>query len=286
MLMIAPRHVAQAQTPPGSETLKIRVEVTDAGFNPAELEIEQGRLVELTFVWAHIVHTSEEHIIVLEGYKLEWDKINSAQKEATVRFIADKPGTFTFKCDLDCDVHDLLQNGALKVKRGASTSGGGQAAFTPTALTLTASTLLTRGESVALMAVLKDTGGAPVSKAQIQFQTEGEFGGVKGPMSLGVAKTDANGVAFLSYRPTLEVDQQVITARFDGLGVYSESKEALAVKQLGIPPSAYFMEPVGLGSIRNEASVALIVAVLAVWATLAFVLFQAVSIIWTRRQTK
>ena len=54
ILSTVPLHVAQADDP-----VKIRVEITDDGFKGSPdggdfvINVEQGKLVELTFVWAH-----------------------------------------------------------------------------------------------------------------------------------------------------------------------------------------------------------------------------------------
>ena len=148
-LLLAATSISQAFAQ-GAEAFKIRLEVTDGGYVCVEgcdavqfgdtqwepvLEIEQGRLVELTFVFAHLDYVAEEHVMVLEGYKLEWDQIDFHNREATLQFIADQPGTFIFKCDVDCEVHDYMQRGHLKVTRG----GSGAAEYTPTILTLSPS---------------------------------------------------------------------------------------------------------------------------------------------------
>ncbi|MBI4308503.1 MAG: hypothetical protein HY684_06840 [Chloroflexi bacterium] len=295
-LGMMPQHVAHADDP-----VKIRVELTDGGFNGKgddfTIDVEQGKLVELTFVWAHKAFLRDEHIMVLQGYKLESEKLTAEHREATFKFIADKPGTFNFKCDLDCEVHDALARGYLKVGRGVS--GGGAAALTPTSLTVSPSSWATDGDTVTLMATLKDAKGAPVSKAEVLFLLDAEFVGAKSKMEIGAAKTDANGVAFLEFKPTLAVERYAITARFEGMGVYGESQQAIEIQALGTPPPAYVMEPVGLGIIPSWAAplmlsaggqslaqqvasrwptTALALAVLAIWAILGFILYQAFSI--------
>ncbi len=297
-LGVMPQHVAHADDP-----VKLRVEITDSGFayNGKEgdpvVEVEQGKLVELTFAWTHKGYVNDEHIIVLEGYKLESDKLTSAHREFTFKFLADKPGTFRFKCDLDCEIHDFMQRGALNVRRGGG--GGGAAALTPTKLNVTPSSWVTGGDTVALMATLNDGSGNPVPKAEVRFLLDAEFAGRKGKMDIGSAKTDAKGVAFLDFKPTLATDQYAITARFVGMGVYAESEQAIAIQSTGAPPSAYVMEPTGLEIIPawaapltvgvadrpiihqildHWATFGLTLAVLAVWAIFAFILYQAFSI--------
>lgn len=221
--------------------------------------------------------------MVLEGYKLESDKINSEHREATIKFIADKPGDFTFKCDLDCEVHDYLQKGHLKVGR---TGGGGTTSLTPTTLSLTPSDWITGGAPITLTTVLKDSRGAPISKAEVSFAVDAEFAGTKGKMELGKARTDANGMASLSFQPTLSASKQTITARFDGMGIYGESQQATEITQVGVPPSAYRMESIGLESLRHWAPTAFGLAILAIWSTFGFVLYRAFSISRVRSKTK
>ncbi|MBI3941976.1 MAG: Ig-like domain repeat protein [Chloroflexi bacterium] len=259
------------------------VEVTDSGFNgnPGDfiIEVEQGQLVELTFSWAHNAYPREEHIVVLEGYKLETDKINAQNREATLKFIADKSGTFNFKCDRECEVHDYLQKGYLKVKgSGGSNSSGAAVARTATTLAVSPSSSVTAGEPVTLMATLKDAKGVPVPKAEVHFYVEAEFAGSKGQMEIGKAKTDANGVAFLDYQPTLAVQQHKIVARFEGMGIYGESQQAIQIQEVGVLPAAYTVAPIGLEAIRHWAPMALVVVLLGVWITFGYVLYQVYAI--------
>jgi len=267
----------------------IQVLITDSGFNgkadELAIEVELGQMVELSFLWAHTGYMKEEHLIVLDGYKLETDKLTSSKREATLKFIADKPGTFNFRCDLECDLHDYLQRGYIKVKTGASGSGSA-AARTATALTLSPSTpIAAGGELVTLMATLKDPQGAPVPKAEVRFFVDATFGSTKAKMNIGVARTDANGIAFLDYRPTNADAEVGITARFDGMGIYAESEQKIQLQKVGVPPPAYGSEPAGLELIRSAAPFMLFGILLSVWAIFAFVIFQVVGIFRGRAKT-
>ncbi len=231
-----PKQAAHADSP-----VKVRVEVTDVGFKPATVEVEQGQLVELTFVWAHQAYPGEEHIMVLEGYRLETEKINAGHREATIRFIADRSGTFTFKCDLDCELHQYLQNGVLKVRPG----GGGGASRTPTVLRVTPSADTTDGKGVDLTVMLRDPSGGPVAKAEVKFYLETEFVGTKGLMEVGRVKTDDRGLAVWEYRPTVGQPEHRLTVRFEGMGIYDESQQTVIIRQVSTPPAAYVPAPVG-----------------------------------------
>ena len=267
-----------AQTTDDAGTVKVRVEITDVGFQPQTIEVPQGRLVELTFVWAHVGYIQEEHIMVLEGYKMESDKLDREHRETTIKFVADKSGTFTFKCDAVCEIHDYLQTGQLKVSRG----GGGTVALTPTTLALTPSSWVTAGDPVSVMAVLHDPTGGPVAKAEIQLFLDTEFAGTKGKILLARVKSDANGVAFLDYQPTTNQALHQITGHFEGMGVYAESQQAIELQAIAAPASAYHQELIGLESARHWAPIGFVVGALAVWLSLGFVLYQAVGVAWVR----
>ncbi len=300
---VTPRAEAQ-----GSDPVKLRIEVTDSGFNPNTVEVPQGSMVELTFVWNQPGNPNDEHIMVVEGYKLESDKINQGHRETTLKFVADKPGDFVFRCDLDCDKHDLLQAGHLKVS--ASGGKGGSASLTATKISVSPSSWVTAGDPIILMATLKDDQGKPVSKAEVSFSIQAQFGPTTGQMDIGSAKTDVNGVAFLPYKPTLHALLQTITAQFDGMGVYAQSKQSIQIRLIGTPPSAYTVDPTGLPDAPAYASLApatvapistplvaalswsmshwqetpIVLLVGGVWLAFAYVLFQAFGIAWVGKR--
>jgi len=270
---------------PGRQSPKqIRIEIMDGGFNGVadeyNVEVEQGQLVEITFVWDHKAYVQDEHIFVIDGYKLETPKIDSGHKEATLKFVADKVGTFAIHCDLECDAHAALQRANLKVKP-ASGGGGTSAASARLATTLTikpSMTLVATGDSVDLMTALRDKNGAPVAMADIQYFVDTQFAGINSRMNIGHAHTDANGVAFFDYQPALSDTKQKITAQFDTSGLYDESTQSVDIQLVGQPLPAYSQAAIGLESFRELAPYGLMALVLAIWATFAFVLFQAFSV--------
>lgn len=258
------------------EPLKITVRITDGGFDPGTVEIEQGKLVELTFVWAHQAKPREEHIMVLEGYKLETEKLTGEHREATLKFVATNPGTFTFKCDSECELHDALQKGVLKVKGGSA--GGSAAALTPTKVSIEPSGISAKSGSVTVAAFLLDSKGDPVPKAEVQFYLEETFVGAKGLVEVGVAKTGPTGLAKLVYKPT-HSGKQNLTARFEGMGVYDASEQVVEI------PSSRVVEPTiasdGAGrlhGIKDWAPLAFLTVIGSVWAAFAFILYQAWSV--------
>ncbi|MBI3537134.1 MAG: hypothetical protein HY070_06225 [Chloroflexi bacterium] len=263
----------------------IIVKIDDEGFNGTSgdftIEVDQGQTIELTFQWAHQALGGEEHVMVLEGYKLEWDKINSSHQQATVKFIADKSGTFTFKCDLECDLHRHLQKGHLLVR---SNNSGGANARTPTVLKVEPSEWTTKGQPILLTTILKDNQGAAVAKAIVHYYVDAEFAGTRGKMEIGVARTDANGVAFLDYRPTLDVAKQTILVESEASGIYAETAQTIEIQESAPPASSYNAAGIGLDDIRRAAPFALVGVVIAVWATYAFVLAQVLGIFLFRER--
>ncbi len=304
----APLYGAHFRALAAAEPVKIQVELNDGGFNgnsgEFDIEVEQGQTVEITFVWHHTVYPQEEHILVLEGYKLETDKINAEHPDGSFKFLADKVGTFNFKCDSECETHDLFQKGYLKVKSGSgggAAASGGSSGRTPTSLALRSSTTVqTAGKGpLTLTATLKDESGVAIPKAEVHFLVDAEFAGTKGQMEIGAGKTDANGVATLNYQPTIATSKLKITAHADAVGIYDESQQAIEIDQIGEPPSAYAQSPTGLDnaptiwlgsnphspaatawswSINHWGPLGISAVVLIVWSTLAYALFQVYGI--------
>ena len=285
---------ADAQAP--TDAVNIRVETVDDGLRCVPdaspgcsvdedgqfiIEVEQGRLVNLTFVWAHVGWVQEEHVMILDGYKLETESLTFANREETMVFIADKPGRFAFKCDLECEVHDFLK-GELKVSAGGS--GSGAAVFTPTSLSISPSSFVTLGAPVTLTLMLRDPDGQPVSKSEVSVFVDAEFGGTKAKMLVGSVKTDSNGVAFFEYEPTSNAIEHEITARFEGGGIYAESESSVVIERIGEPSVADPGTPSGIENWRGSAPAALAGATVVVWVLLGLVLLNALSLRLVRKE--
>lgn len=263
------------------EATKITVKTTDGGFEPSTIEVEQGKLVEITFVWDHKSHGNEKHIIVLEGYNVESEQIDAQNKESTIKLVASKPGTFTFKCDVECDTHDFLQTGVLKVKAGA---GGGAAALTKTKISIEPSGISIRDGRVTVAAFLLDDKGQPVPKADISFFIDQTFAGRTGLAQVGEERTGPTGQAKLVYEPT-RTGTIKLTARFEGAGIYDASEQVVDIPS-SRAFSAYFGESVAsesghsqeLVELKDWAPLALISMIGLIWAAFIFILFQAWSV--------
>jgi plastocyanin len=252
-----------------------QVQITDTGFQPATVNVTQGVEVHLTFVFAEKAFPDDSHTISLDGYNLDTDTIDKDHPQSTLKFIANKSGTFGFSCANQCSIHDSLQNGKLVV---GGAGAGAAASFTPTTLSLKPSTYATAGGPILLTALLADAKGAPVSKATVTFYEDATLGSTSGQMEIGTARTDGNGVAFLYFQPTLDDPQQTITAKFGGAGVNAESSGTIHIRQVDNPPPAYVTEPVGLAGLRAIAPSAFEVVIALVWATLLLVLGLTVGV--------
>lgn len=266
--------------------VKITIKVTDAGFDPSSIDVPAGARVELTFVWDNPGYPSDEHIIVIPGYKLESEKIDQTNKQTVLAFIATKTGPFLFKCDSECDTHDILQHGNINVVAagGTSTAAGGAAGGTSTAAgALEASKfvidpvtgIVVRGNTVSIAANLQDKDGKPIPKAEVVFFADRQFLGRHGEVPVATAKTDAGGNAYAIYHPT-NSDGGTIIARFEGAGLYDATEQ-----KLNLAPSSQF-QPVAestnddqLHGIKEFAPFVLIGVIGAVWLGFAYMLFQA-----------
>ncbi len=269
---------AQAQEP-----VKHRIEITDNGFNDQPdftLEVEQGQVVELTFVFAQKNALADNHVIAIRGLGLETNEINYYSREGTLKFVADKPGTFELGCELDCEVHGTLNKAHIKVKGGAGGTSTRSAALVATKLAAYPSAWEVTRSPVKLTASLKDADGTPVSKATVRFLVETEFAGTKGEMEIGAAKTDANGTAATTYTPTFAGNQR-ITARFEGMGLYGESEQSLDVRVRSAAPG-YLVEPRGLEGVSDRVPLVIFALLLGIWSTFSYVLFQVFRISCSR----
>jgi hypothetical protein len=290
LLAAAPLYTAQAHVLRLSQPVQIRVEINDDGFNhngggDFNIDVELGQVVELTFVWAGEKNPDDEHIFVVDGYNLKSGKINSTHRETTLKFVADKVGTFDFKCDIDCENHDLLQKGHLNVKAGSGGTGtGSEDARTPTSLAVTASAP-EAGAATTLTAVLTDADGAPVPDVEVTFSADAEFVSTKGQMEVGKAKTNADGVATIDYQPIPEA--QKITAHFEAVGLYGASQQTIEIKQTGTG-STYKMAPVGLENapkswaLNHWGPLAILALVVGSWLVFGYVLYQVFGIARSR----
>ena len=280
LLALGPRATARAEhIPSHASVLQQQVQVSSKGFNGKPgftIDVEQGQRVELTFVWADTDIPDNAHRIYLRGYELETDVIDSRNREATLSFVADKPGTFNFMCEWACTGHKSIQDGQLKVRTTSAGATAPGASYVATTVTVEPSTWkVTRGP-VTLTAILNDSDGKPIARAPVRFFAEGELAGITGVMEVGEARTDKDGVARLDYEPTRRGERR-ITARFEGMGLYGESEQSIQIQAL-TSQAAYSVAPTGLDSLRRWAPFGLALVVLGVWSTFAYVVYQVYRI--------
>jgi plastocyanin len=253
--------------------VQITVKVTDDGFDPNTVEVQLGQSVELTFVWAQKTHPTDEHIITIDAYKLESDKISATKTTTTLKFVATNAGTFTFKCDIDCDVHSSLQHGQLKVTPAAG--GATAAALLPSKLSVEPGNVLVKGDSLTVSAFLLDTSGQPIPKAQVMLLSEEQFVGKTAFVEVALTRTDQAGLAKFDFKPTHSGAQKLI-ARFDGVGLYDKTEQAIDVpSNPAFGPAAVASGADNLHGIKGLAREAFLLVILGIWSTFGFILYQA-----------
>jgi len=103
--------------------------VSKDGLNGTEsaklsIVVNEGDRVKITFIMAEEDRKNKDplnrHIMEITGYDIMADEINPSNPEATLVFLADKPGSFKITCSpdtWDCPGHDLLQDGKFEVNR-------------------------------------------------------------------------------------------------------------------------------------------------------------------------
>jgi hypothetical protein len=254
------------------------VDLSDGDWQP-QLVLPLGAEVELVFVWAHEAYPNEEHVIVLDGYGLETDQIDAHNREATLHFIADQPGSHVLKCDLHCDLHDYMQRATVRVQP----SGDGLTStptYTPTSLTLHSNVGVISGfEPVDLDVTLTADDGAPITRAELRFFVETEFGGVSDHVHIGTVRTDEHGTATYRFTPLTASSEQRVVARFAGMGVYDASEHEIELRVTGTPAARYspqassFERVAGPFTARTAA-----IVILTIWAMFAFVLIETLRI--------
>jgi plastocyanin len=256
--------------------VQITVKITDNGFEPNSFTVEQGQSVELTFVWAQVAHPDDEHIITIDAYKLQSDKISSAHTQATVKFVASNTGTFTFKCDIDCDLHSSLQHGQIIVKPSAG--GAAAASLQPTKLSVEPGAVVAGGADLVVSAFLLDSSGQPIPKAEVMLMSNEQFVGKTGLVEVAMGKTDQAGLVKFDYTPT-HVGAQSLVLRFDGMGIYDKTEQAVT------SPSEPAFGPLVVGTgtdnlhgIKGLARIAFLLVILGVWSAFGFILYQAWSV--------
>ncbi len=103
--------LAQGENQPQTRYIEIRAR--QWAFNPSVIEVNQGDTVVITLYTEDVSHG-----IYIEGYELRADLIlgEGQPSSVTLRFVADKPGVFTFRCSVPCGYFHPFMTGKLIVK--------------------------------------------------------------------------------------------------------------------------------------------------------------------------
>lgn len=165
--------------------------VSRNGFNGTakfSVTVQQGDLVKITFVYGdNDLAYDNPHEMTFEHYGIHTAKVGKSNPTATVEFVADTAGSFSFYCDIPCvGMENLL--GHLIV---ASTE------TSPTAITLglRVSAVDASSNSVLISAKMEDPNGHVVVGVPVRFYENTTFG----ELLLGSVVTNSQGVAILNY---------------------------------------------------------------------------------------
>lgn len=258
------------------EPLELTVEVSYKGLNHhSDLEIDAvvGQEIEITFVWADEAVPDNAHRLLVKGYGLQTELLDSDNREATLRFVADRVGTFEVVCDWRCEGHTSALQGAKLIV--ADPHPGDQVTLIPTSLLL-APVAAPDSSAVTLSATLTDTAGAPVAGAPVRFYLRTSFVGVEGDAEVAAVLTDDAGAARATYRPTSD-GEHLFVVRFPGSDLHAEADEVLSVDVDRASP-AYVVAPRGLEALSDVVPLVFAMVVISIWTTFAYVLLQVVLI--------
>lgn len=197
------------------------VVVSRHGFNGTDktlaLNLVQGDAVHITFVYGDgDLPYDNPHVIFLVGYDLRTALISKSDPIATLDFVATETGTFAFYCLVPCVGMENLSSGAVVVVPRPPGS-------LPTALDVMLDGVTVQGQLVNMVAALTQ-GSQSVSNARVDFYVSTTFG----PMRVGTATTDGEGVARMGY-VFPESGDLVVTAVFAGTESLAPSSKQLNV---------------------------------------------------------
>lgn len=257
---------------PADAAERVRVIVSERGFEPEVIEVTEGELVELTLVYGD-THLAEDnpHIVFLEGLDLESPELSRAHPEVTVRFTAERSGRLRFKCTAYCTGHDRLQAGSLRVRPAA---GAGAVPAVATQLQLLAAPPDVPGAKAAMRAQLTDTEGEPVEGVLIRFEQQATL--VKsGWAPVGKGRTDGRGVVLIEFAPFGDAVRVPVRAIFEGS---ARHQSAQAEAALELPAVTSWWAPSGEVRVPLVGTWLLWFIIAAVWLTFAYVVYQVVTL--------
>ena len=86
----------------------LRVEASQYAYTPGEVRVDQGDLVTIELVSTDVVHG-----LYIDGYDLSVQA--DPGQTARLSFVADKPGSFRFRCNVTCGALHPFMIGKLDV---------------------------------------------------------------------------------------------------------------------------------------------------------------------------
>ena len=260
------------------------VMVSSQGFNGSSntlnLEVSQGDQVEITFIYDSTVNTA--HQIQIEGYNIKTSIIDKKNTASKIQFVAGQVGTFLIHCIIPCVGMENLQNAWLIVQQSAGIAIGTIVALRNLNVT---------GSELNIVARVTDRAGNPIGGLLVNFYVSTDFG----MMNIGNNVTDTDGVARFDY-PLASIRNMTVQAFFPGSGIYQSGNATalltpsnsgtilvLVGGQTNNPPGgegSFF--DTRLVGVSPEVSVILatlvVVAVLCVWSTYAYVISLVLKI--------
>jgi plastocyanin len=267
MLLVAlmgwPAHAAAQGA---GDVYRVRVVASERGFDPPVVDVPEGQLIELTFVYGDThLHEDNPHVMFIEGLNIESGEISRSKPETTVRFTAEKSGRIRYVCKLYCTGHERMQDGILNVRPIGA--GGGAAVAQPVNLRMAASSPDVVGARVLLRAELGTTDGTPLEGITVRFEQQATLV-TPGWVTLGTARTDGRGAATLEYLPFGTPGDQPVRAVFEGSARYEPAAAAAMLKVAEVLPAWHAPVEPRFGDVRYWLLVA---GVGGVWLTLGYV---------------
>jgi len=257
---------------PARAVERVRVVVSERGFDPPVVEVTEGELVEITFVYgdSHLPQDNP-HVIFIEGLGLESPQISRARPEVAVRVTAEHSGRLLFKCTAYCTGHDRLQAGYLRVRPAAAT---GAVPAATTRLQLLAAPPDVPGAKAALRAQLSSDDGQPVEGVLVRFEQQATL--VKtGWAPIGGARTDGRGVALMEYAPFGDAERVPVRALFEGTVRYQAAQAEVVLE---LPALVSWWAPPEEVRVPIVGTWLLWAIVAAVWLTFAYALYQVFTL--------
>lgn len=105
-LVVAFAPIPVPSTPHQKRT--IRIEASQYSYAPSELRVNRGETVTIQLVSTDVVHG-----LYIDGYDISVEADPGQTK--TLTFVADKPGSFRFRCNVTCGAMHPFMIGKLSV---------------------------------------------------------------------------------------------------------------------------------------------------------------------------